>query len=98
MFNLDVDGEIWRYAFVQPDGCLSWNDREHLLRETIRLYKKGDEKLNLKGENYEGRVKKGKFYTFGVCAGREYQVDLETKKGKRYASILISKIIDSSLN
>lgn len=98
MYRLDVDGEIWRYAFVQPDGCLSWGDREHLLRETVRLYKKGDEKSDVRGESFEGRLKRGKFYSFGVCAGREYSAELETNKGKRYASILIAKTVDSRLN
>ena len=98
MFNLDVDGETWRYAFAQPDSCLSWDDREHLLRETVRLYKKGNKNTKVKGEDYEGKIKRGEFRTFGICAGRFYNAELETSKGKRYASILVQKTMDSSLN
>ncbi|MDO8508340.1 MAG: hypothetical protein Q7S27_01505 [Nanoarchaeota archaeon] len=98
MIDLEVDGECWRYAFAQPDGVLSSEDREYLLRETVRLYKKGDEKLRIKGKEFEGRLIRGKFECFGACSGREYNAELETQKGKRYASILVAKTIDSSLN
>ena len=41
MFNLEFDGEIYRYAFSKPDGVLSWEDREYLLRETVKNIPKG---------------------------------------------------------
>ena len=89
MFPLEVDGEVWNYAFIQPDACLSWTDREHLLAETIRLNRDGGKTRKVEGEAFEGRIKAGKYGVIGPFAGRCYDVEIETDKGKRRPSILV---------
>jgi|SRR3989344_6650092 len=98
MFNLEFDGEIYRYAFSKPDGVLSWEDREYLLRETVRLDRKGDKKTDVRGDVFEGKIERGEFCSFGNCCGREYTSELETEKGKRYAKILILKSHSPKMN
>ena len=98
MYNLAVDGENWRYAFLEPDACLSQSDREYMLCETIRLYKAGDEKKNIKGEEFEGRLTKKEYVSFGACMGRFYEAELDTEKGKRRAKILVQKPVKVEMN
>ncbi len=98
MFRLEVDGELWHYAFVQPDGCLSGEDREHLLSESVRAYRNGEKRRNIRGKEFEGMVVSGEFYTLGACSGRLYEAEFETPKGKRKASIIFAEPIDPSFN
>ena len=62
MFEIEVDGETWRYAFVEPDAILSFEDREHLVAETARLYHSGRRHKMIKGKGFEGRIAKGKYF------------------------------------
>ena len=98
MPRLEIDGTLCDYAFIEADGCLSDADREHFVTETIRMHKKGRSRVELKGEDYEAIVTRGKYAVMGQFGGTAYAADLETNFGKRHASILISKLIDATLN
>ena len=98
MFKLDVDGENWKYAFCGAYGFITSEGREEMLRETIRLYKKGDKSTKIKGNEYEGKITQGKFFTFGTCAGRSYDAELDTDKGKYRAKVLIGETTNIGLN
>lgn len=98
MFQIEVDGEEYEYAFLNADGVLNWDDREYLIRETIGLYRSGRRKRILKGEEFEGMLTKGKFVVVARVSGQNYDALLDTEKGKREASILVAKVFEPSLN
>lgn len=98
MFKVEYEGETWEYAFAQPDACLTEGGRRDLVRETIRVYKSRSKKADIKGKGFEGQLKKDKVYSFGSIGGQLYLGKIETDKGKRDVSLLVSKVIDFSLN
>jgi len=99
MFPLEVDGEEYRYVFVDADGgFLNWDDRETLLRETIRLNREGGKSRNVKGEEFEGRIQRGKFTSYNTFSGRSYEAKLESQKGKKDVSIMVLREIEPSYN
>ena len=98
MFKVEYEGEIWEYAFAQTDSALSEEGREDLVRETIRVYKKRARSDNIRGAGFEGRLKKDKVYTLGSFGGQLYLGEIETNRGKRNIGLLVSRLIDASLN
>ncbi len=90
MFKVDVDGkEIWHAYLIGDGGFLSYDDRDALLVQTIRGYRDSKEIIRLKGEEFEGHLKKGKFVSANGYSGRNYYGKLESDKGEREVSIVL---------
>jgi hypothetical protein len=96
--SVDVDGQDWRYVFTNPDGCLKHQDRQHLVSETIRLYRDGKNRRRIKGRGFEGELRKGKYVSFNSWGGVEYLAKLETDKGDVKAGLMVIEKIDPSMN
>ena len=95
---MKCDNETWRYAFVNPDAVLSFDDREHLLRETIRLYRSGRKTRTIKGKEFEGRLARKKYGLIGDMSGYIFEAEIETNNGERNASIMLLKQFSPSWN
>ncbi len=98
MFKLEYDGELWEYAFAETDSALTWDGREDLIRETIRVYKSRNRTARIKGEGFEGQIKKDKVFSLGSIGGKLYKAEIDTERGERKVSLLVSKVIGHSLN
>ncbi len=98
MFTLECDNETWDYAFINPDAVLSIDDREHFLRETVRLYRSGRKAKSIKGKDFEGRVERKNYALIGGISGHLFEAELETNKGKRNASVILLEQFNSDWN
>lgn len=100
MQNVLVDGEVWQYSFAEAAGFLNQKDREYMLSESIKLYQEGQKSKTIYGENFEGELTtNGKYFSFlSGFGGYKIDADLETEQGRRFASVLVMKLIDSELN
>jgi len=99
-FNfVPYNGEIWNYVFVNPDAFgINDKDRSHLVWNMIDLYKKHEEKRDVKGEDYEGRITKENSAVMGGLCGTVFGAELNTPKGKRKPKIMLLNKVDASLN
>lgn len=92
-------GKEWAYAVVDPGASLSERARIQLLEQMLDLYSDKKQKANVKGEGYEGVIRKsGKNYSIGTVFGAFFKGDLETEQGKSSWDLIVREVIDPSLN
>lgn len=91
--------EVWSYVFVDPDLFgVSDGDRDHLLWNIVDLQKNKEIERDIEGQNYEGRIIKGKISLFGGLCGRLFRAELDTPKGKRKPKVMLLEKIEAALN
>jgi len=99
MFNVNYEGEIWSYQFINPDGCLNREDRERLIYDSMKVFKEKLKRFETKGENYEGVLRnEGRDELRGNVITRTIDGTIETNGGKKDLSILVLRDFDPSLN
>lgn len=87
--KLTYGEEVWEYVYFKADGLLSQEDHEHLLWHAIDMEKKQRDKMNLKGEDYEGQIERKDKTCLGHFAGRRFDATVETNRGKSRLSVLM---------
>ncbi len=87
--KLTYEGEVWKYVYLNPDGLLSQEDHEHLLWHAIDMEKTQRDQMDLKGDNYEGRLERKDRTCLGHFAGRRFDATVETNQGKSKLSVLM---------
>jgi hypothetical protein len=91
--------ELWAYVFINSDFFgVSDEDRAHLMWNVVDLHKKRENARDLEGENYDGRVTRGKETYYVGLSGICFNAELDTPNGKRKPKILLMKQADPSLN
>ena len=91
-------GKVWEYVYLETDTTIPEPDREHFAWNVIDMNFKEQDTRKLKGEKYEGRVKKGKFTGFGTFYGQQFLADIETDRGKSKLSLILLDRFDASQN
>ncbi|RMD66027.1 hypothetical protein D6817_05005 [Candidatus Pacearchaeota archaeon] len=90
-------GEVWQYAFVEG-GLGDARANREFAREVIRAYKSGQRKVGIKGDGFEGVLKRDRFVTIGGLGGEHYSGVVECESGKREVGVIVWKRIEAELN
>lgn len=99
MFQINHRGQMLEYCFLCTDSSITEEDRERLVIQTFDVYLDKKKSVKIKGKSYEGRITtNSKYYVLGSFGGQQFEILLETNKGKRKLSCLVTKLIDASLN
>lgn len=97
--KIRYNGEIIEYCFLNTDSSLSEEDRERIVIGAYEVYRDKKRFKKIKGPNFDGRiVVSSNRYTVGAFSGQKFEVLLDTHKGEKHISGLISKLINHSLN
>ena len=96
--KLIYGGQAWSYVYLDSDGVLTEEDREHLVWNIVDMHVRGKETKNVKGETYEARITQGKYASLEGFCGQTFSAELETEKGRKKLAILLTRRIDPALN
>jgi len=99
MLRIKHRGHELGCCFLLTDSALAEEDRERLVIQTFDAYLDKKKSMNVKGKSYEGRITtNSRYYVLGSFGGQQFDIFLETNKGKRNLRCLVAKLIDASLN
>ena len=99
MLRIEHRGHILEYCFLLTDSAVAEEDRERLITQTFDAYLDKKKSMKIKGKSYEGRITtNSKYYVLGSFGGQQFDIFLETDRGKRRLSCLVAKLIDPTVN
>jgi hypothetical protein len=92
-------GHIWRSTFLKTDQLMSEEDKLRIRIQIADMYLDRKDKMNIKGEDYEGRITtNNKSYFLEGLYGQEFEAILKTNHGESKLSLLVAEPVDVSLN
>jgi len=90
--KVNYDGMVWNYLWIKP--CLEEKDREHLIWNALDMERKEENKRNVQGEGYEGRIlRKGRELFVNYFGIRfDCSIDVENIGRKDLAFLMIEPV------
>lgn len=94
--TVHYEGECWEYVHLNSDAI---KEEEEIMYEVLDMYHKGQDKRNVKGKTFEGRLTAGKFSCLGSLVGQIFNGEIDSNEvGRLNLSILLLNKVNASLN
>jgi hypothetical protein len=88
---IKYDGKLYELVFLNTDSSLSEDSRTDICIAAIEMEHRGISIKRIKGDEFEGMIKRGQQGVVGSYFGTSYCAKIETEKGKRSLDVLVSE-------
>ena len=87
---IKYEGKVYDLVFLNTDSALSNNDRLEVCIGAIELEHNDKDHKRIKGEGFEGEVRRTGQSSFSCFYGNTYEAKLDTDHGQRNVDMMIT--------
>lgn len=89
---LEHMGFRWGYVFLRAASHLNSDSLDELMRQAVEMFLAGEEERQVKGSDYEGRLRtEMRYEVIGSLGGQRFDAELETAYGQDSSTFLVSE-------